>query len=184
VVTHAETGLSRRRPRLRMNCGRATKPGICGDRTMHASTQLSVRRSTPTFAPGVLFVLLIVWPIERCLCAEPRPTTVIEVPAGAAPTTKPTEAKRSPVTAARRVEFVSAMVLWFAILMVGLGLVVMVMVWGRRLRQAARRELPTSSVPDPFWYLKKSPSTVAHGNPVERLNQNETGQDSDERSTP
>jgi hypothetical protein len=183
VVAHAETGLSRPRSRLRMNTGRATKPGICGDRSMHASTQPPVRWSKPSATAGALFLLLIVGPIELAVSAEPQPTTATHAPTAAVPPAKPPEAKRSPVAAARRVEFVSAMVLWFAILMVGLGLVVMVMVWGRRLRQAARRELPTSSVPDPFWYLKKSPSTVVQGYQAERLNQNETGQDSDERST-
>ena len=49
------------------------------------------------------------------------------------------------------------MILWFTIVFVGLGLLVMVMIWGRRLRDSVRRRPTASTVPDPFWYLKKNP---------------------------
>jgi hypothetical protein len=96
---------------------------------------------------------------------------------------KASEAKRAALSATRQAEFLSAMVLWCAIVIVGLALVVMVMVWGRRLRRAVRRQPAASTVPDPLWYLKKSPSAVAQGDQAGRMEEKETGPDSGGRPT-
>ncbi len=97
---------------------------------------------------------------------------------------KPAEKKRSPVVVARRVEFVSAMILWFAIVFVGLGLLVMVVIWGRRLRDSVRRRPTASTVPDPFWYLKKNPRAVAHANQPDRPEDSDSGPDDEGRPSP
>jgi hypothetical protein len=97
---------------------------------------------------------------------------------------KAAEVKRAPGVAARRIEFASAMILWFSILLVGLGLLVMVMIWGRRLRNSVRRQPAASTVPDPFWYLKRNPKAVAHANQADQSQNAESGPDSEGQPSP
>ena len=49
---------------------------------------------------------------------------------------------------------------------------------------ALRREPSASTIPDPLWYLKKSPSAVADSKQVDRLEENTGGRDSDGRPLP
>jgi hypothetical protein len=100
--------------------------------------------------------------------------------AGASPAAaaKAPEGKRPVLPAGRKAEFLSAMILWCVIVFVGLTLVAMVMVWGRRLRRAVRRQPAAPTVPDPLWYLKKSPSVVTQADRAGRRDEKETGPDS------
>jgi hypothetical protein len=108
---------------------------------------------------GVFFVLLLAG-FNQVSAADPQPTTGPQVNAPAA--------KRPPLPPGRKVEFVSAVLLWFAVVTVGLAMVALVMVLGRRLRQMVRRQPPAPTVPDPFWYLKNTPTKVTHSGPNER----------------
>jgi hypothetical protein len=47
-----------------------------------------------------------------------------------------------------------------------------------------RRRPPASTVPDPFWYLKKNPKAVAHANPSDQSQDPESGSDSEGRPSP
>jgi hypothetical protein len=112
---------------------------------------------------------------NQASAAEPPPPTGAEVKAPAA--------KRPQLPPERKVEFVSAILLWFAVVTVGLAMVAMVMLLGRRLRNMVRRHPPTPTVPDPLWYLKKSPTIAAtHIDPNERLKGDEPGPQPDGRS--
>jgi hypothetical protein len=126
----------------------------------------------------LLVVLLVAEPCPLGYAASP--------PVTSPPATQEAKAaaKRVPLTAGRRIEFVSAMLLWFAVVTAGLVLLALVMVWGRRLRHAVRRPPRLSTVPNPFWYLKKSPSAVAGSAPEILPKKNETGRDADGRSEP
>lgn len=139
-----------------------------------------LRRQPP--ARGTAWVLLAL------LLAEPfAPSAAAASPAAvpaAASKAKTAEGRRPALPAGRKAEFVSALILWLAIVAVGLALLVMVMMLGRRLRRAVRRQPSGPTVPDPLWYLKKSPSAVTPGDSVDRANERETGQGSDGRSTP
>jgi hypothetical protein len=124
------------------------------------------------WAAGVFFTLLLAG-FNASSAADPSPTTGAEV--------KMPAAKRPQLPPERKVEFVSAVLLWFAVVTVGLGLVAMVMVMGRRLRQIAQRQPRASKVPDPFWYLKKTPTNVTHSGPQDRLKGDGAGQEPDGR---
>jgi hypothetical protein len=177
-----------------MTCGRATHVSILGERFMHGSIQSSVRQPILTaVACGFLIALGTVWSPNAIFSADapakPAEKTAVAITTPAKPVetktpAKAADAKRAPRVSARRVEFASAMVLWFSIVLVGLGLLVMVMVLGRRLRNSVRRRPPPSTVPDPFWYLKKNPKAVAHANPAERSQDPESGSDSEGRPSP
>jgi hypothetical protein len=54
--------------------------------------------------------------------------------------------------------------MWCGILALGVVLIAVVILWGRRLRRANRRQPAASTSPDPFWYLKKKPVHTAAGN--------------------
>ena len=72
--------------------------------------------------------------------------------------------------------------LWFAVVTVGLAMLAMVMLSGRRLRNMVRRRPPAPTVPDPFWYLRKTPTNVTHGSPNERMKGDGPGAQPDGRS--
>lgn len=130
--------------------------------------------------------LLLAGNCDFATAADTQPTTVAK-PAPAAktaPIAKSAEAKRPPIPVGRRLEFISAMILWFAIIVVGFGLVVSVMVLGRRLRRRVRYHPPAATVPDPFWYLKKNPSTVPPGDASGRLKQPDSGPDPEGLAAP
>jgi hypothetical protein len=146
---------------------------------MHPSMQPSVRHPRPGGRAWLLFTWLLVGPIHLDASAAPTATDAAAAPAAKAP-----EGKRPPLPPGRKVEFLSAVVLWCALVALWLGLLAMVMMWGRRLRRALRRESSASTAPDPFWYLKKGPSAVTHGNEPDRLKETETGEDSDGRPMP
>jgi hypothetical protein len=166
-----------------MTRGRATNAFLLGDRFMHGSIPSSVRHST--FAAGVCAVLAIglAVPPVTGLCADAPAKPAEKATSASTPPPKVPEARRPAVTA-RRAEFASAMVLWFIIVLVGLGLLVMVMILGRRLRKSLYRRPPASTVPDPFWYLKRNPKAVAHANRPDQSQDAESGPDSEGRPTP
>jgi hypothetical protein len=148
---------------------------------MHGLRQPSGRLFRPQQAVWALLALLLGSHFDLPVFADTPAKAGAKAAPAAAPVPTTPEVKRPSLPARKRVEFVSAIMLWFSVLVVGLGLVVMVMVWGRRLRRSLQRESLAPTVPDPLWYLKKSPSTVAHGNQPDRLTEKERGQDPDER---
>jgi hypothetical protein len=164
-----------------MTDGRATNASILGDRFMHGSIQTSMRQPMWTAAACALLTAGMAWSPDAIISADAPATPAEKAAAAKTAPSKAAEAKRTPRVAARRVEFVSAMILWFAILLVGLGLLVMVMVLGRRLRNSVRRRPPASTVPDPFWYLKKNPKAVVHANQPDQSQDPESGPDSEGR---
>ncbi len=127
---------------------------------MRHSLQASRGLPRDRWAAGVFFVLLLAG-FNQASAADPSPTKGGEVKAPAA--------KRPQLPPGRKVEFVSAFLLWFAVVTVGLAMVALVMVLGRRLRQIVRRQPPAPTVPDPFWYLKKTPTNATHSSPNERM---------------
>jgi hypothetical protein len=157
---------------------------ILGVRFMHGSIQSSLRRQMLTASACAVLATLAAWLPQATLSAEAPPKSPEKAVSAATPSSKPAEAKRSNAVTARRVEFVSAMILWFAILLAGLGLLLMVMIWGRRVRNFARRRPAASTVPDPFWYLKKNPKAVAHANQPDQSPDPQSGPDSDGQPTP
>jgi hypothetical protein len=135
---------------------------------LHASRGLPRHR----WAAGVFFILLLAG-FNQASAADPPPTAAeFKAPA----------AKRPLLPPERKIEFVSAILLWFAVVTVGLAMVAMVMLLGRRLRNMVRRHPPTPTVPDPFWYLKKSPTIVTHSSPNEPLKGDGPGTQPDGRS--
>jgi hypothetical protein len=54
-------------------------------------------------------------------------------------------------------EGLTALALWCAVLVAGLALLSVVVVWGRSVRNLARRKPLPSTAPDPLWYLKTKP---------------------------
>ena len=134
---------------------------------------LQVSRGLPRhrWAAGV-FIILLLAGFNEITAADPSPTKEAEVK---------TPAAKRPLPPERKVEFVSAVLLWFAVVAVGLGMVAMVMVMGRRLRQIAQRQPPAPKVPDPFWYLKKTPTNATHSGQQDPLNGGEAGQEPDGR---
>jgi hypothetical protein len=178
------TALSRRGCPLRMTGGRATDAFILGDRSMHGSIQSPVRHRMFVAAACAVLAVGTAFVPATTSSADAPATPAAKAADATSASAKPAGAKRSPVVAARRVEFVSAMILWFAVVFVGLGLLVMVMIWGRRLRDSVRRRSPASTVPDPLWYLKKNPKAVAHANQPDRLEDSASGPDAEERPTP
>jgi hypothetical protein len=150
---------------------------------MHGSIEPPVRRQVFVAAACAVLAAGTVWLPTTTFSAD-APTAPAAKSAATSAPAKAAETKRPPVVTARRVEFVSAMILWFAVVFVGLGLLVMVMIWGRRLRNSVRRQPPASTVPDPFWYLKKNPKAVAHANQPDRLEDSESGPDAEGRPTP
>jgi len=148
--------------------------------SMRHSMQPSVRPPLAKGAACVLFALLMVPSFKPAVFAAAEPATSTAATSAA----KVPEAKRAPLPKGKRVEFLSAWILWCAIVAAGLALIVMVMAWGRRLRRAVRRQPPPTTVPDPFWYLKKSPSAVIPGEKVDQSKEKESGPDSEGRPTP
>jgi len=128
-----------------------------------------------------LMTLLLAAPFEGVASAADSPKAAAS-PAPTA-TAKAPEGKRPALPAGRRVEFLSALILWCVIVFVGLALVAMVMVWGRRLRRAVRRQPTASTVPDPLWYLKRDPSALTQANRAGPLEEKETGPDAEGRPT-
>jgi len=124
-------------------------------------------------------MLMLAGPFEVVASAA----DVSKADASAASTGKAPEGKRPALPAGKRVEFLSAMILWCVIVFVGLALVAMVMIWGRRLRRAVRRQPTASTVPDPLWYLKKSPPILTPADRAGRMEEKETGPDSGGRPT-
>lgn len=154
-----------------------------GDRSMHGSIPLSVRHPIFTAAACTVLAIGFAWQPVIALGAD-APAKPAGKPASATtPPPKVADAKRSAVTV-RRAKFASAMILWFVIVMVGLALVVMVMIWGRRLRDSLRRRPTASTVPDPLWYLKKNPKAVAHVNQPNPAEEGESGPETQGRPTP
>jgi len=152
---------------------------------MRHSMQPTVRPRLSGWAACVFFTLLLAGPCNLAASAADPPTTgVAAAPEAKTVETKGPGGKRNPLPPVRRVEFLSAIFLWCAIVVVGLALVAMVMVWGRRLRRAVRRQPPAPTVPDPFWYLKKTPSAVTQGEKADRSKDNETGHESGGRPMP
>ena len=127
---------------------------------MRHSLQASRGLPRHRWAAGVFFILLLAG-FNQASAAEPSPTKGAEV--------KTPAAKGRQLPPERKVEFVSAVLLWFAVVTVGLAMLAMVMLLGRRLRNFVRRRPPTPTVPDPFWYLKKTPTNVTHSSPNERM---------------
>jgi hypothetical protein len=157
---------------------------ILGDRCMHGSIPLSVRHLIATAVAGAVLVIGFAWLPVTGLSADAPAKPPGKAASATTPPPKVAEAKRTAVTA-RRIEFASAMMLWFVIVMVGLALVVMVMIWGRRLRDSLRRRSTASTVPDPLWYLKRNPKAVAHVNQPDRAQQDgESGPETQGRPTP
>jgi hypothetical protein len=163
---------------------------------MRPSMQMSARRPMPigTALSGTVLSRTV---LSRTACLISAwlllgiggAVTAAEVPppptsAAAAAEVKAPEAKKRPLPIHRKVEFLSAILLWLAVLLVGLALLVMVMIWATRLRRSVRRRPPAPSVPDPFWYLKPRPSAVTQGDQADPLKEKETGHDSDGRSPP
>jgi hypothetical protein len=167
-----------------MICGRATDVLILGDRLMHGSIPTSsVRHSILIAAANLVLAIGLVSQPDSGFSADAPAKPKKTVTATSPPPTKAVEAKRTPVTV-RRAEFASAMILWFAIVMVGLAMVVLVMIMGRRLRNSLQRRPSASTVPDPLWYLKKNPKAVAHANQPDRTPDGESGPDTQGRITP
>jgi hypothetical protein len=151
---------------------------------MHGSIQPPVRQRMFIAAACAVLALSTAWLPTTTFSADAPATPVAKTDAATPAPAKPAEAKRAPAVVARRVEFVSAMILWITVVFVGFGLLVMVMVWGRRLRNSVRRRPSPSTVPDPFWYLKKNPKAVAHANQPDGSEEPESGTDSEGRPTP
>ncbi|HEX4071613.1 MAG TPA: hypothetical protein VHX68_10595 [Planctomycetaceae bacterium] len=126
---------------------------------MRHSLQASRGLPRHRWAAWLFFVLLLAG-FNQASAAEPSPIKGAEVKASAA--------KRPQLPPERKVEFVSAVLLWFAVVTVGLAMLAMVMLLGRRLRNFVRRRPPAATVPDPFWYLRKTPTNVTHSSPNER----------------
>jgi hypothetical protein len=167
-----------------MTGGRATDALILGDRSMHGSIQPPVRHQMVVAAACAVLAVGIAFLPAKTYSADAPATPAAKADDATSAPSKPAERKRSPVVVARRVEFVSAMILWFTIVFVGLGLLVMVVIWGRRLRDSVRRRPTASTVPDPFWYLKKNPRAVAHANQPDRPEDSESGPDDEGRPSP
>ena len=139
----------------------------------------------PLFTPRIVAIgacllvgLLVAGPCPLGYAASPEATSPSATQEAKAP------AKRAPLTPGRRIEFVSAMLLWFAVVTAGLVLLALVMVWGRRLRHAVRRPPRLSTVPDPLWYLKKGSPAVAGGATEISPKKSDTGREADGRSEP
>jgi hypothetical protein len=85
-------------------------------------------------------------------------------------------------------EFLVALGLWCAIVVVGLLLLVIVVTWARSLRSLARRKPKPPSVPDPLWYLKTkpqappAPAASAPGDTGRRPDDSEPGTDVSSRT--
>jgi hypothetical protein len=127
---------------------------------MRYSLQASRGLPRHRWAAGVFFILLLAG-FNEISAADPTPTKGAEVKAPAA--------KLSHFPPERKVEFVSAVLLWFAVVTVGLAMLAMVMLLGRRLRNSVRQRPTAPTVPDPFWYLKKTPTNVTHSSPNEQI---------------
>jgi hypothetical protein len=148
---------------------------------MHPLLQPPARRPLREGAARFLLIVLLATPLGDVAsaadspqkAAAPPPTSVVKTPEGRRPALK----------VGKRAEFLSAVILWCVILFVGLALVVMVMVWGRRLRRAARRQPTAPTVPDPLWYLKKNPSVLTPAKSAGPREETETGPDAEGRPT-
>ncbi len=179
-----------------MTCGRAINDSILGDRFMHGSIQSSVSPPILRTAVCALLALGMTWSPDTIFSADapalpakaaakPAEKTAAAATASSKPaSSNAAETKKAPSVKARRVEFVSAMILWFAILLAGLVLLAMVMIWGRRVRNSIRRRPPASTVPDPLWYLKKNPKAVAHANQADQTQGPESGPESEGQPSP
>jgi hypothetical protein len=117
----------------------------------------------PGFRPRVAVPFLLATVL---LSVEPRlvRVSVADEPKPAVTTGQAERAKEPAPEVPRRVrpiggEFMTALALWCAILVVGLALLTMVVVWGRSVRALARRKPIPPTAPDPLWYLKTKPPT-------------------------
>lgn len=167
-----------------MTDGRATHAVILGDRFMLGSNQFSVRGFVLTAAACAVLAIGVASRPAAAISADAPAARTAEAGSATNAPPKPVEAKRATAVKARRVEFVSAIILWIAIMFVCLGLLVMVMVWGRRLRNSVRRRPAASTVPDPFWYLKKNPKAVAHAKQPDGSPHAESGPDAEGQAAP
>jgi hypothetical protein len=111
--------------------------------------------------------------------AAPPPADSSRVATGAGPSsTAATPAKPPSAAAVRGAAIFSAFVLWCVIVIVGIGLLATVMIWGRRLRRSLyQRPMPATSL-DPFWYLKKTtlPALNAGSPKTSRADESGNGQ--------
>lgn len=121
---------------------------------------------------------------NAAISADAPATPAVKADSAATASPKSAEVKRATAVRARRIEFVSAIILWLAIVFVCLVLLVLVMVWGRRLRNSVRRRPAASTAPDPFWYLKKNPKAVAHANQPDGSPHAESGPDTEGQTAP
>jgi hypothetical protein len=118
------------------------------------------------FRPRVAVPILlatVLLSVDSALVRE----SVADEPKAAVVTGQAERAKEPAPEVPRRVrpiggEFMTALALWCAILVVGLALLTMVVVWGRSVRALARRKPIPPTAPDPLWYLKtKLPAPTA-----------------------
>jgi len=99
------------------------------------------------------------------------------------------EAKKAVPPERMRV-FISALAMWCIVFVLGTGLVVAVMIWGRRLRRSVQQRAPASTIPDPFWYLKNkqlpvtTPAPSSGSDPGFNLGKNPPGRPNDPPAPP
>jgi len=131
-------------------------------------------------ALAVFFALLLAQCCGNVAAADDSSTQR----APAAAQTNPPTGKRPPLPPGRKLEFFSAFALWCAIVVVGLALIGMVMLWGQRIRRNVRQRPVSSTVPDPFWYLKKSPAPVTQSDRPDSQDQGNAGSEPTGQPTP
>jgi hypothetical protein len=134
-----------------------------------ASGALLMRRRTALrlklaalLVPVIGLLVANATPIRIFAADDPKPP----VAADQAPKAK-NPVPEAPRPAQRLGDKVLALGLWIAIVVVGLALLSVVMVWGRRLRRLARGKPRSPTAPDPLWYLKtKPPGSPAAAGPA------------------
>jgi hypothetical protein len=102
--------------------------------------------------------------LGRALAAEEPKAAVATDPGNNA--AKPARDPAHPVRPIGR-EFMTALALWCTVLVIGLGLLAMIVVWGRSVRTLARRKPIPPTAPDPLWYLKAKPPAPAGSAPID-----------------
>jgi hypothetical protein len=150
-------------------------------------------RLSPVFRPPVTvsrlavpFVVAIgllssVPDLGRALAADEPKAAV-----AADPGDKAAKPARDPAHPVRPIghEFMTALALWCTVLVIGLGLLAMIVVWGRSVRTLARRKPIPPTAPDPLWYLKTKPPAPAGSAPIDTSQRTDDSDPGSENSSP